>query len=539
VSALPALGACLAPGEASASADHEVYGILAERPDEFPEAASFRVEAPADSLRGRILAGEAASDPANPLVVDLVDCLEIAAENSRDYQDRREALYRVGLDLTLERYRFSVQEAGVLGAFLDGSFAEGSGFDGESAGASSFLGLTKLFAIGTRFVSNIGLDLVHDIGQGNGWDAVGNFSVNVTQPLMRGFGADVVREPLTQAERDVLYELRNYERFRQTLAFDVASRYYRVLQQFDTMENEERNLERLRILRERNEALAEAGRLSDIQVDQARQDELRAETRLVDARRDLASSLDGFKLFLGLPIEARLELDRGTLEGLESRAVESVVGLPVEDRAHDLALRERFDYQVTRDRREDAERRLHVAADALRMGLDLSASAAGVSDPGQPFDFDDGGNWQLAVSADLPIDRLPERNAYRSAELAVQAARRDAEEASDRIRLELRDDMRVLSAAGENYDIQRGAVTLAERRVESAQLNFEAGRASTRDLLEAQEDLVQARNAATAALIDFTIARLALRLDLGTLRFDQNGFDLSELDLASVPETEP
>ena len=68
-------------------------------------------------------------------------------------------------------------------------------------------------------------------------------------------------EPLTQAERDLVYEVRAYERFRKTFAVDVASRYYQVLSQMDEAKNAELNYSNLATLSERNRALANAGRL--------------------------------------------------------------------------------------------------------------------------------------------------------------------------------------------------------------------------------------------------------------------------------------
>src|SRR5207247_5624988 len=59
------------------------------------------------------------------------------------------------------------------------------------------------------------------------------FQGTLTQPLLRGFGTEIVREPLTQAERNVTYQVRSFERFRRTFAVRVITAYYRVLQDHD------------------------------------------------------------------------------------------------------------------------------------------------------------------------------------------------------------------------------------------------------------------------------------------------------------------
>jgi outer membrane protein TolC len=136
---------------------------------------------------------------------------------------------------------------------------------------------------------------------------------------------------------------------------------------------------------------------------------------------------------------------------------------------------------------------------------------------------------------DLPIDRFPERNNYRKSLIAQQAVIRAADEFADQIRVDVREDLGTVRVALETYRIQQNAVTLAQRRVESTGLNLEAGRANTRDILESQQALLQAQNAATRALIDYHLARLTLFLDLELLRVDPSGIQLDEASLAAPP----
>ena len=71
--------------------------------------------------------------------------------------------------------------------------------------------------------------------------------------------------------------------------------------------------------------------------------------------------------------------------------------------------------------------------------------------------------------------------------------------------------------ARQSYALQEEGVRLATRRVESASFFLQAGRAETRDVLEAESALIEAKNALTAALVDYVAALLALRRDTGEL----------------------
>jgi len=66
-------------------------------------------------------------------------------------------------------------------------------------------------------------------------------------------------------------------------------------------------------------------------------------------------------------------------------------------------------------------------------------------------------------------------------------------------------------------------LALAEKRVQSTTLLLEAGRATTRDLLESQNALLQAQNDLTAALVAHTVAKLNFFSDIGVLQIRPDG----------------
>lgn len=519
--------ACLLPAEYAAEADRSVYAIVQERRDQLAAGGDFTIDPPADSLRQRLQAGQTLQD------LSLEELLVAAAENSREYRTRRENLYLAALDLTLERWRYGIQPAAGASASVGGADGVGGG-ESFSAGVLSSVGFTKLLGSGAEVAGDIGLDLFRDISQGDGWDALSNLSLSISQPLLRGFGSRVVYEPLTQAERNVLYEARTYERFRRTFAYDVLVRYFNILRQLDNLGNQRENARSLARLRERNEAFAEAGQLNEIQVDQARQDELRARNQVIDSERNLQTSLDDFKLILGLPVDTPLGLRaddsldpaRWRLDGLDP-PLQLVV---------DTALQRRFDHLNVLERVQDAERKVYVAADALRAGLGVGLSGGASSAEGRPLDYgpDTGRDWRLSLDLDLPVNNLPERNAYRERLIQLERARRDAQESADVITADLRDALRSLYAARQSYEIQANAVELADRRVESTELSLEAGRASTRDVLESKEDLLSAQISRTSALIEYILSALAVYRDMELLTVTEQGVDVDFQALADL-----
>lgn len=509
-------------------ADDDVRALVESRRAKLAlEDGSFTIAPPEDSLRQRILRGEL--QRTEPL--SLVAVLEVAAENSREYQRRKEALYLSALDLTLERWNFGYQYSADADARVDGT---GDEADATSGGAH--YRLERLLGNGATIAADIGFKFFRFLtfDDGHGVNPAGDLGLTFVQPFLRGSSRAIVLEPLTQAERDLVYAVRTFERFRRGFAVDVATRYYQLAQQADVVANQEFNFQSLVALRERNEQLALAGRLSDIDVGQARQDELRSKDSLLQARERYANQEDEFKLFLGLPMSAELAYPKGTLAEL------SALGLTPSslDETHSVAyaLENRLDHQNITDMLADSERKVRVAADALRAGFKLTADARATGEVDKPFEFDfQKTTWSLAAELDLPVDQLPERNTYRQALIAFDVAVRQAEQSADQIRADLREELRGLASQASSFEIQQNAVRLAERRIESTRLKLEAGRADTRDLLEAQRDLLDAQNSATSALVEYTLGRLAFYRDLELLRVDEQGLHADEAQITAQP----
>ncbi|MCH2100429.1 MAG: TolC family protein [Planctomycetes bacterium] len=517
--ALLLISGCMSPEEAVDAADDQVYALVAERRAELmPGEDELSIHAPTDSLRQRLLDGNLTAGE-SVVSLNLKDCLEIASENNRQYQTQRESLYLSALDLTLERWRFGWQPT------VSASASVGSISGNDETGSINPSGrLTRLFGNGGQLVLDIGAALVGAIAEGEGWDALSNLGVSWSQPILRGSAREVVLEPLTQAERNLTYAVRNFERFRRTFALDVASRYYQLALARQSVLNERTNIEVLDLLSLRNQAFAEAGKLSDLEASEAAQDLISSQNRLLSLEANFEKQLDNFKFFMGLPIDAEIGIDSEGLTELTVGSKAFDVTWVDEQALFELALMQRLDYLNEVEQIVDNERSARIAADDLKVGLDLSAGLSGSSELDRPLAYkSDGSTWNIGLDLDLPVDQLPERNSYRSALIRLQAGRRSLIETQDNILAEIRDALRELKLAELTYNLQVRTLPLNERRARSANMNLEAGRLETDRFLNAQRDLTAARNAFVSAQVDFTLARLQLLQDLELLTLDKNG----------------
>ncbi|MFW6189771.1 MAG: TolC family protein [Planctomycetota bacterium] len=519
------------------SADREVYSIIEQKTKRVPgmleefsieaeeeavlrtcpfvtEEEAFGVETPADAEQAE---GREA-EPAPPVrMLDLQRALEVAALNSREYQSQKEDVYLEALALTLERYRFDPQFFGTL----TGNYDNTDSGDTEQVSGDSGFGFTKLFKTGALLSVNLATEVSQFLTGDPRKSERSILNLSITQPLLQGSGI-AVTEPLTQAERDAIYQIRNFVRFRRQFFVRVLSDYYNVLESLQVLRNEQTNSENLQFTLERARARSEAGQLPPFQVEQTRQDVLLAADRVERARQRYEGSLDDFKITLGLPTEARVALDPDDLDRLRRAGVQTIE-FKLED-ASDLALKHRLDLLTANDRVYDAERKVEVAENDLLPGLDLSASLEADTEGNSPADFmgeriDTGVGFEL----DLPLDKRRERNNFRRRLIDLDRRQRDLCETRDRVLLSVRDSWRQYQRAQSTVEIQRMRVSVAQQRVENTQMLLEADRAITRDVLEAQEDLLSARNDLAATLVDLRVARLALARDMEILVVTETG----------------
>ena len=464
----------------------------------------------------------------------LPDALNLAVTNSRTYQFQKESLYLIALTLTRDRYDFRPH-------FAAGTTATATrDFNGEqSARLQSHISVAQLLKDGTRLSLSLANDLLHFYTGGSRSTAASLITANVSRPLLRGGGADIVAENLTQSERNVVYEIRSFSRFQKTFAVNVVTAYWRLLQQKDAIRNEYDNYKRLVTGRERARALAEGGKLPNFQVDQAQQDELRAKSRYITAVEEYQNRLDDLKQVLGLPLGVEISLDDGELQELFKAGL---IQVNVQEHdAYEFAVAHRLDLMNEIDRFEDSQRKIKVAADALKPELNIFTEASFASHEPTDYAQFDLNNYraQAGVELNLPLDRLKERNVYRVALISFERQIRALALALDQSRNDVRDALRALDQTRQNYQIQRSAVELADGRVDSVTLFVEAGRAQIRDLLEAQNAQLQARNALSLALVDYHVARLNLLLDIELLETGEDHFWLKESPQKVAPLVPP
>ncbi len=336
---------------AAEAAGAELEGLLGTGKIDFVEAEAIGL--PAD---------------ARPYKLNMAQALTLGLINARVYQYQLESLYLAALPVTLQRFSFTPQFIVGLSPVTPTTgptsvpTATGSGLAATVNPANAFSYRTRATGLGQQSLLNIGsvaavgksFDMGAKVLAGFASQVVFNFTgVNPRQPtvqsflpiqaflpLLRGGGRAVTLEGLTLAERQLLYQIRSFAKFRQEFLItllaggstpnfgtglaspgfstpnsgnvDPTTGFLNVVEDIMIVENNQRNVQTYeQFFKVYTELIkGEASGLTQLQLDQLDANLQNARITLLQTRNTFRGDLDAFKLQMGLPPDTPLMVER-------------------------------------------------------------------------------------------------------------------------------------------------------------------------------------------------------------------------------------
>lgn len=321
-----------------------------QSPREFQEAEASTSELSSVLVPGALTFDEAEaaglSKDSRPYILNPAQAITLALINNRPYQFQLENIYLASLAVTLQRFAFqpqvyagmspltAVAGTGVPNPNYGNSFLyrtkEAPGGQASNLNLGAVAGFGKLFMTGARVLGGFANQVVFNFAGKNARQPTvqSALPLSIALPLLRGGGRAVTLELLTQAERNLLYNIRQFARFRQEFipyvllasqpvdnpgTADPTIGYLTVLQQVQAVEIDRRNVAKFeRVLEVFAELARGAGSdITQLQVDQVDQSLQGARQQLATDINQYRNLLDQYKIQLGLPPDTPLVLDRG------------------------------------------------------------------------------------------------------------------------------------------------------------------------------------------------------------------------------------
>jgi outer membrane protein len=478
---------------------------------------------------------------AGALDLSVQDAISIALENNRDIQIEKENVVVSEGEITTQK--------GVFDPILNiSSFYN----DGETPSVSTFIpsgtvnqkefnltgNIEGKFSTGTFYdmlnFSSTRTDTDSPIDDlSPSW--FNNLGFSIGQELLRNFGVDVNNTFVINARRSNQISEKEFENVVTNVILDVESRYWLLVAAKQNLELERTALELAQDLQKRNEIQVEVGVLPPVSVTQAKSEVAAREVDVIRAENILQAAEDNLKNVLAMDLSQSINTtDEPTTE----------VFIFDEQESLDEAYRERPEIEQAKLNIENRETlkgyysnqrlpRLAVEGGVQLQGLGGDENPNRLSFGGEPepipSQFLGGGEafsqifgadfttWQILGVFSFPIFNRTARGEYVKARAELDRSEITLKKTEDDIALDVRSAIREIKNSLRAIDAAQVSVELAKEVVINEQERLNVGIGTTREVLEAQRDLVDAGVREITAIANYNIALAELERAKGTL----------------------
>jgi outer membrane protein TolC len=353
----------------------------------------------------------------------------------------------------------------------------------------------------------------------------GNVDVIVSQPLLRNFRFDTVKQQVFQARRN--REIADVG-LRQTVALttrQVKNAYWDYVFSINSLAVAKQSLDLAQESLRNTKSRVEIGTLAPIDIVQAESEVASREEAVILAEASIGQSEDQLRTlifdpktpqFWNLNLQptdtAPFQLQSVDLGGATSRALQERTDL--------IAARKRMDitdynlryfknqtlpsvnFQLNYNSTGLAGTELIRGGDGFpppiigtseRSYADLMKDVFGAKYP----------TWQVALNVNYPIGNSIADASYARSKVEKQQSDTSLRELELTVAQQVRDSARTLLANSKRVDATRAARVLAERRLEAEEKKFAAGMSTSFEVFQAQRDLSQARSNELRAVLDY------------------------------------
>ncbi|HSH45949.1 MAG TPA: TolC family protein [Longimicrobiales bacterium] len=363
------------------------------------------------------------------------------------------------------------------------------------------------------------------------WD--NTLSINVTQPLLQGFGGAAGADQRRAADLSAQAARARHARQVETLLADVETAYLQLAQRDAEEAAARASLDRAVALLERNEELHALERISELDLISSRSGVAQRRRAVIEARqlrRDAADRL--VSLVYG-------EQAPHYLESLAPRLATAEVAIPVPTlpapaESADRAARSRRDVAASRLDRARQETQLGTARNLMLPDLSVGATYTTTGnntarafqfDPDRDGDFA-GDGWSASLSFSLPVLNRERRGAYEQSRALVRQADFLVSAAENLARVDARIAHRAVRVGQEVLDEAAEALDLARAHYDGERERQNLGLSDSFRLLQVEDEMAAAALAEIEARFNVFLAVTQYELAVGGILLEK--YDVPE-----------
>lgn len=472
---------------------------------------------------------------AQTMQLSLQDCIQIALQNNSTIMIKSVDQLLARTEIETARAMFDPQLAAEVD-YADSRTRQTIGDVelGDTGELSGSVGMSGYSPYGTTMgvvldnaISNTGESIFSD-----GTSYATSLSVSVTQPILKGRKPEVVKAPIVIAQRNL--EISNQE-LSKTLAdvvTNVENLYWDLVFARRNLEVTKDSRELAKKQRERSISLIEAGKVASIEQLAADAAVAAKEESIILAEQAIAEAEDLLRQALWLEV---------------TPTQWQTTIIPIDEPVlSELSLNETVLYQQALTRRPEVaqlsetiainELGVVTANDSVKPDLKAitQISVGGAEDDyGEAIsEMAQADRYSVLVGVKLstPWFNKAARSSLAKNQLRLQQNKLQMQVLQDSIRNQIRSAVRSVQSAQKRIAANESSVALAQRRLEAEERQFELGRSTNIDVLNAQNDYNLARTALLKAFTDYRKAIAQV--------YNASGSALSAHEIAWEPSKE-
>jgi len=344
------------------------------------------------------------------------------------------------------------------------------------------------------------------------------FNAQVTQPLLRNFKIDSLRQQvLTSQNNATIADIQLQQRITQT-GRNVRAAYYQLIGAISGLEVAQQSLDVARQSLKNNETRVEVGTMAPIDITTAQAEVASNEEAVIVQQAAIESAQDNLRAQVMNPAQAGFWEARFTPSEEPSLAPRQIDV----DAAIKNALQNRTDLREFKKNMENTDIGLKFAENQRLPAIDVTGRYGSTGVAGTRLDGEtdsllirsygaalrdvfanDFRTWSFGLNVSYPIGQSTADAAYAQAKIQKQQEVTSLSQLELGITQAVREAGRQVNTNLRRVDATRRARELAERRLEADNKRFSVGLATTFELLQSQRDLSQARQRELRAIIDY------------------------------------
>jgi len=335
---------------------------------------------------------------------------------------------------------------------------------------------------------------------GSYWQTSAGFSLS--QPLLKNFGRENTELNILVSRLSKFGSLEHFNSRLVAVVSQVRVEYFKLYSLRETLETRKTSLELARKILSETQARVKAGVLPAMEILNAEFGVASREKDLNDAEKAVRDQVDVINLLLQLPSGGDL----------------LITDAPRRDN-YDVKVQEETQKALNRPDIRELKRNLDIAELQTRVyrnkslpDLTLNASTALTGlDRTYPRDMDKVGTfdypvWSIGLNLAYPLGNNAADNDYRKSRLKSEQIALQIRSLEESAINDVRTAVRAIAASFKQIEVTDRGRAFAEERLRSFIRKNEVGLATTKDVLDVENDLNTAKNNQVQALVDYNNA---------------------------------